>query len=139
MNALLKKLEEQLPDFAAACKLYDVPADKAIPSFEFFPERDRVAMQKLSELVLIIRAANRIANNGEEWLPNFSDGKWKSVPWFYMEGPGGSSGFLYGVCVSWDSDSDVGSRLCCFNDTVGDYVAEKFFANYKAFFVVEQK
>ncbi len=139
MKTLLKKLEEQLPSFEAACKLYDVPADKAIPSFEFFPERDRVAMQKLSELVLIIRAANRIANDGEEWLPNFSDGKWKSVPWFAMEGLGGSSGFRFLVCDYWYSNSGVGSRLCCFNDTVGEYVADKFLANYKAFFVVEQK
>ena len=137
MNALLKKLEEQLPSFEAACKLYDVPADKAVPSFEFFPGRDREAMRKLSELVLIIRAANRIANDGEEWMPDYSDGKWKYVPWFDMEGKGGSSGFRYYVCGAWDSTSSVGSRLTFFNDTVGEYITEKFFENYKAFFVIE--
>ncbi|HMU70266.1 MAG TPA: hypothetical protein PJ995_21600 [Cyclobacteriaceae bacterium] len=139
MKDLRKKLEEQLTSFEAACKMYDVPADKAVPAFEFFPERDRVAMQKLSELVLIIRAANKIANNGEEWLPTFNDGKWKSVPWFKMKGPGGSGGFRFNDFGNWNSFSFVGSRLCFLNDTVGEYVVEKFHENYKAFFVVDKK
>lgn len=139
MKALLKKLKEQLPDFNAACKLYDVPADKAVPDFAFFPERDREAMQKFTELVLIIRAANRIANNGEEWIIDYNDKKWKSVPWFAMAGPGGSSGFRYRVYGRWRSHSFVGSRLSFFNDTVVEYVTDKFLQNYKAFFVIEPK
>ena len=138
MKNLTAQLKEQLPSFEAACKIEGLESDKVIPDFAFFPERDREAMQKLSELVIIIKAANRIANDGKEWIPEYgsnTEAKWE--PWFELDGLGGSSGFRFGGCGRWASGSRVGSRLCFFNSEVGDYVVTTFLAHYEKFFVTK--
>ncbi|HUN56452.1 MAG TPA: hypothetical protein VMU29_14960 [Smithella sp.] len=135
MKTTTELLKEQLTDFKDACKIEGLNPRAVIPGFYFFPENDRQAMRKLSELVIIIRTANRIANGGKEWIPDYDDSNEKLEPRFRMFGKGGSSGFPFGGCAYWASASAVGSRLCFINDEVGNYVVETFLDHYRAFFV----
>lgn len=130
----MKKLT-QLKTFEDACKLLGLDADKIVPDFSCYPEQDREAMLAHAKLVIITRAANRIGNNGEDWIPDWDNGRWdKYYPWFYMDG--GSSGFRVDVYVNWRSLSYVGSRLCFVSRAAAEYVAEQFIDLYRAYFVI---
>lgn len=103
------KLEKQLTSFEDACKIEELDHTKVIPDFALFPEEDREAMIKHAELVIIIRAANRIANDGKPWKANHDDSNQdKYEPYFC----GGSSGFQYNDYDNWNSNSNVSSHLC---------------------------
>jgi hypothetical protein len=56
-----------------------------------------------AKLVIIARAANRLANKGKVWKPNFADhNQYKYTPWFYHGRvlPGfGSASTMFGVRV----------------------------------------
>lgn len=126
---------EELKSLEDACKVLCLDAEKVMPDFSMFPERDRAAMTAHAALVIITRAANKIDNNGKEWEPDWDNGKWdKYYNWFWMNG--GSSGFRFRVCDDWYSDSNVGSRLCFKSKEVAEYVANQFSALYKDYFVM---
>jgi hypothetical protein len=126
---------KQLKTFGDACKVEGLDATKVIPDFAFYPEQDRKAMIAHAKLVIIVRAANRLANKGKEWKPDWDNGKWdKYYAWFWMDG--GSSGFRFDDCASWDSDSDVGSRLCFISKAACEHVANQFIDLYRDYFVM---
>jgi len=130
----MKKLE-QLKTFEGACKVEGLDPKKAIPSFAEYSSKDRKAMIAHAKLVIIARAANRIANGGKEWKADFANQtQGKYTPYFYHE-PGGSSGFRFGVCDDWHSGSHVGSRLCFISREVGEYVGKTFIKLYNEYFL----
>ena len=84
-------------------------------------------MKAHARLVIIVRAANRLANNGKEWKPNFSDtNQRKYEAWFVR----GSSGFRFFGYAYWNALSLVGSRLCFISSEVAEYVATTFIKEY---------
>jgi hypothetical protein len=100
----LKKLT-----FEEACKIEKIDPKKVKPDFSFLPVKERKAMVAISKIVIMVKAANRIANNGKAWKANHKNNEVKFEPRWYM---GGSSGFRYRDCDGWHSRSLVGSRLC---------------------------
>jgi len=98
--------------FAKACKLEGLDAKKIVAASTqlaaLLPKKDRKSSIASTILVIMIKAANRLANDGKEWIPDFNDGTWKYEPRFLMA----SSGFRYGGYGAWSSNSNVGSRLC---------------------------
>lgn len=124
-------LEAQLTSFEDACKIEGLDPKKVIPDFSCYPEADRKSMIAHAKLVIIVRAANRIANDNKLWTPDFSDSNDKYEAWFDLEG--GSSGFQFYVFDFWLSVSYVGSRLCFISSEACEYVAETFIELYKEY------
>ena len=124
----------ELKTFEDACKVLGLDSEKVLPDFSAYPEKHQKAMAAHSKLVLIAQAANKIANDGEEWTPDWNDeDQWKYYPWFEM---GGSSGFRFGDFGHWYSNADVGSRLCFISREVARYVGETFIDLYKDYFTL---
>jgi len=121
-----------LKTFEDACKVEKLNAKKVIPDFKLYPAKDRKAMIAHAKLVIIARAANRLANGGKAWKADFSNhDQYKYYPWFYQEsGNGGSSGFRYYDYDAWSSLATVGSRLCFLNYELAKYVGETFLKLY---------
>ena len=125
----------KLKTFEGACKVLGLNAKKVIPSFAGYPLRDRKAMIAHAKLVIIVRAANRIANGGKDWKPDWDNGQWdKYHVWFWMNG--GSSGFRSDGYADWDSRSGVGSRLCFISREVAKHVGKQFIKLYKDYFIL---
>lgn len=125
---ILKQLEEKLTSFKDACKIEGLDPEKVIPSFEHFPEEDIKAMKAHAKWVIMVKAANRIANGGNRWFPDFTDGSWKYEIWWWYEKDveRGSSGFRFGDDDGWRARSGVGSRLCFIDRIVAKYLGENF-------------
>jgi hypothetical protein len=124
----------KIKTFADACKVLGLEAKKVVPDFSSFPAKDRKAMIAHAKLVIIARAINKVCNKGKEWKPDWNNNKWdKYYPWFYM---GGSSGFRFYDCASWDSYSDVGSRLCFISSEAAKHAGNQFIKLYKEYFVM---
>ena len=109
------KTIEQLT-FEKACKVEKLDAKKIILAYtnlaKLFPGRDRKSIIAEPKVRIMIKAANRLANNGKEWIPDFDNyDQLKYEPYFIL----GSSGFRFGDYVGWNADSGVGSRLCFIN------------------------
>ena len=129
----MKKIE-QLKTFEDACTVLKLNAKKVLPDFSCYPKQDHAAMQAHAKLVIIARAANRLANKGKEWKPNWGNSsQWKYYPWFEM---GGSSGFRFYGDDYWASGSDVGSRLCFISREVAIYIGKQFTDLYKDYFTL---
>lgn len=71
----------------------------------------------------------------EGWEPDWNDhSEYKYYPWFEM---GGSSGFRFGVYVTWLSLSHVGSRLCFKTRELAQYAGKQFIDVYKQFMIIK--
>lgn len=120
--------------FEDACAVEKLNPKKAVPDFKLYPTKDRKAMIAHAKLVIIARVLNKLANEGKQWKPDWSNySQWKYYPWFEM---GGSSGFRSNVCDNWCSGSYVGSRLCFISSEVARYAGEQFTKLYKDYFVM---
>jgi hypothetical protein len=118
-----------LKTFEDACLVEKLNPKKVLPDFKLYPAKDRKAMIAHAKLVIIARAANRLANGGKVWKANFGNhDQWKYAPWLYMES--GSSGFRFGDYDYWYSRTLVGSRLCFISSEVAKYVGETFIKLY---------
>lgn len=123
-----------LKTFEDACKVEKLDPKKVLPDFSNYPEEDRKSMEAHAKLVIIVSAANRLANKGNKWVPDFSNrSEYKYEAWFDLEG--GSSGFRSHVYDRWYTHSCVGSRLCFISREVCQYVAEQFIEIYKEYFL----
>lgn len=121
---------KKLKTFQSACKIENVNPKTIIPDFSQWSKKDQKAMIAHAKLVIIVRAANRLANDGKEWTPDWKDSsEWKYESWFYLGR--GSSGFRFYDCAYWGSSSSVGSRLCFKSREVGEYVAKQFLNLYE--------
>jgi hypothetical protein len=124
----------QLKTFEDACKVEGLDAEKVIPDFSCYPEKNRKAMVAHAKLVIIAQAANKLENEGNEWIPDWNDfDQYKYYPWFEM---GGSSGFRFVGYDHWFSHSTVGSRLCFISRNVATYIGETFVDLYKEYFTL---
>lgn len=124
-----------LKTFEDACKVLDLDAEKVTPDFSSFPENDQKAMLAHAQLIIIAKAANKLANKGKEWTPDWDNNKWdKWHPWFWMDG--GSSGFRFNGSDDRRSCSYVGSRLCFISEKVSDYIANQFLDLFRDYFVM---
>ena len=137
MTKLPKEFLKKFKDFKTfedACKISGLDSNKVIPDFSFYPKKDRKAMIAHAKLVIIVCAANKIENDGKEWIPDWSN--WDEIKyesWFYLKE--GSSGFRSDVCDGWSADTDVGSRLCFKSLNLAKYIAIQFIDLYKAYFL----
>jgi len=124
-----------LKTFEDACKVLGHDPKKIIPDFSCYPEQHRKSMIAHSKLVIIVQAANQIANGGKQWIPDFTNFKeYKYEAWFYLE-ENGSSGFRFLDYDGWNAGSVVGSRLCFISREVCEYVANQFIDLYKEYFI----
>jgi len=117
---------EQLKTFEDACELLNL--DHGHSDFGLFPEHKRETIKAMLMLFIIIRAANQIANNGKEWLPDLSnDNEYKCYPLFEING----SSFQHIGFDVWRTNSDISYRHCFISDEVGEYIVTKFIDLYK--------
>ncbi|WP_407277373.1 hypothetical protein R5O20_02755 [Tenacibaculum maritimum] len=124
-----------LKTFEDACKVEKLNPKTVIPDFSCYPEADRKSMEAHAKLVIIVRAANRLANDGKQWVPDFTNfDERKYEAWFDLE-ENGSSGFRFYVYVYWNTLSRVGSRLCFISREVCEYIGKQFLDTYKEYFM----
>lgn len=122
---------EKIESFEDACKAEDLNPETVIPDFSCYPEKDRKSMVAHAKLVIIVRAVNRLANGGAEWIPDFDNvSQDKYEIWFRK---GGSSGFRFNDCDYWYSASVVGSRLCFISREIAEETAEQFIDLYNEY------
>jgi len=120
----MKKYKE-LKTFEDACKVLELDPKQVIPDFSCYPEKDRASMIAHAKLVIIVRAANKLANNGKEWTPDFSNyNERKYEIWFDYDAS--SSAFRCLVCAYWGTVSSVGSRLCFNSSEIAEYIGNQF-------------
>ncbi len=121
-----------LKTFEQACKVENLDPLRVIPDVSAYLAKDRVSMIAHAKILTIVRAANRLANQGEEWVPDFSSWEQpKYTPWFEYDK--GSSGFRCGGCGAWYACSTVGSRLCFSSRDVAKYIGEQFIDLYNEY------
>lgn len=100
--------------FEVSCKMLRLDPKKVIPDFPYLPTKEGKAMAAHLKCVIMVKAANKIANGGKEWTPKYGDNTpVKYEPWWKHEG--GSHGFRYDGYDHWHWYSVVGSRLCFFD------------------------
>lgn len=128
----MQKLTD-LKTFEDACTIEGIKPDSITASG--LSQEDNNALLALAKLFIIVRAANRLINDGKEWKPDYNDNTWKYFAWFAMDG--GSGGFRYDDCAHWTSGSSVGSRLCFKTSEAAEYIGTQFTDLYKAFMVIE--
>jgi hypothetical protein len=123
---------KKLKTFEDACKIEGLDPKKVIPDFSCYPEKDRKSMEAHAKLVIVVRAANRIENDGKEWTQDFSNwDEYKYEIWFEYDK--GSSGFRYFAYDYWYSDSFVGSRLCFKTSELAEYIGNQFIDLYNEY------
>lgn len=120
----------QLKSFEDACRIEGLDHTKVIPDFSCYPEKDRKSMEAHAKIVIVVRAANRLANDGQEWTPDFNNRRqWKYEIWWEK----GSSGFRFDGYEGWRTRTNCGSRLCFISSEVAEYVAKQFEALYNEY------
>ncbi|MBN4061635.1 hypothetical protein JYU20_00370 [Bacteroidales bacterium AH-315-I05] len=130
----MEKLKD-LKTFEDACKALKLNAEKVIPDFSCYPKKDRNALVAHAKLVIIVRAANKIENEGKEWFPNWKNSTRKYHIWFNMNDSSSASGFASCEYDCWRSLSVVSSRLCFKSMPVVEHVTTQFLDLYEAYFV----
>lgn len=94
--------------------------------FNRLPLSEHLKWQYIAELLA------KTLNEG--WKPDWNNSiQCKYVPWFEMAG---SSGFRFGGCDCWDTDSAVGSRLCYKSSELAKYAGEQFSEVYRKFMCI---
>lgn len=83
--------------------------------FKSLPEEDCAYMAAMYKRLVVTDAKNREVNNGERWMPDYSNGKWdKHYPLVYAKKNPAGVGFVvddsfYGRTGTY---AHCGSRLC---------------------------
>ena len=147
-EALLKILQEQLnpenqkPEkwqdiktFEDACKVVE-PNASQLTVLEQIPiaDKDVLAVQAVMKLTIVSRAMNKLANDGKEWKPDWTNtSEYKYYPWLKYKSGSGFSGYDYG-CDG--TDAGVGSRLCFKTSDMAEHAAEHFNGLYNDFFTL---
>lgn len=120
----------QLKTFGDACEVEKLDPKKVIPDFSCYPKKDQASMIAHAKLVIIVRAANRLANGGKEWRPDFDNGSQLKYEIWFTKSP---SGFRFVGFDFWLSHSYVGSRLCFLSREVAEYIATTFIGLYNEY------
>ncbi len=119
-----KTIFDKVKTFEDACNV------KGINMFEWFDKYNNIPKHILAEMQLeiIIEVMN------EGWTPNWKDSsEYKWYPYFDL---GGSGFSLYG-CLTRNSVSGVGVRLCTKNEDLCRYIATQFIDIYKDYMTIE--
>lgn len=123
------KTEELLKDlnsFEDACRIEGLDPATVIPDFAGFPEEDRASMIAHAKIVIIVKAANRLANGGQPWKADFTNEDQFKYEALFIAGRG-SAGFRFNDDFNlWGSGSAVGSRLCFISREVTQIISERF-------------
>lgn len=123
------KKHTDIKTFKDACEYLKLDSKSIIPDSSCFPEKHRKALDANAKLIIIVEAVNTIDNNGKEWFPDWTNpNEYKYYPWF--EKGSSASGFSYGDCVGWHSDTTIGSRLCFRTQEISEYVGTQFLDLY---------
>jgi len=123
-------ITDKVKSFEDACQLLGIEPN--VPEVSMLPENHQKAIVAHYKLVIIAEAIN------EGWKPNWDN--WderKYYPWFDLEGSSSGAGFSFNVFVGWDSDSDVGSRLCFKTWELAEYIGKTFIDLYKDYFLLD--
>lgn len=130
----MEKLND-LKTFEDACKILGIdPATVIAPGTV---QEDTAALVALAKLLIIVRAANRLVNEGKDWKPDWNDDdQYKYFAYFWMDDKS-SSGFQYDGFGYWGSVTVVGSRLAFKTSEAAEYIGNQFIELYKAFMVIE--
>lgn len=113
--SLVKTVEDLLAEHGLTKEEFDEQCKGLSP--------DEVAYRIIKMLVIALN---------EGWVPDWNDSdQYKYFPWFYM---GGSAGFRFNVCDSWDSY--VGSRLCFKSRELAEHAGRHFTEVYKQFMII---
>jgi hypothetical protein len=90
-----------------------------------------VAHTKLS---IIARAMNKLNNNGEEWVPDWTNSnQYKYYPWLEYKAGSGFSSSLY---VYGSTTTLVGSRLCFMTSDMAKHAGTQFNDLYNQLFTL---
>lgn len=88
---------------------------ETLKAFDALPEEDRAYMTAVYKRLVVTDAKNREVNNGERWMPDYSNGKWdKYYPYVYAKKNPAGVGFVVGdtLCGNTRTITYCGSRLC---------------------------
>lgn len=93
-------------------------------------ENDTPDEAAYKELKVIIKALNKEANDGAEWIADWGDSNQiKYIPYFYNSG----SGLSLHVFVYWHSTTIVPGRLCLISNPAAEYVGTQFIEIYRRY------
>ena len=126
----MKKVES----YEQACEIEGLdPA--ATPDLSMLPAYLQKSTMSFIRLVIIVRAINKLANDGNVWIPDFEDltqKKWQ--PMFCLKkdksNPSGFR-FVFSCYVNVSSAAPSGSRLCFKNESDSDYAGVQFQSDYR--------
>lgn len=91
-------------------------------------KKDRKSNVAHAKLLIIVRAANRLANDGKEWIPDYDNyDETKYEPVFDLS----YGGLRFVVFGGWRSGTVCCSRLCFIRREVCIYIAKTFISDYK--------
>lgn len=88
-------------------KACEILGKTPVPELEDLSDNDKVSSDAYDRLVICIRVMNMI--DGKIWIPVYDGSEWHYYPVFTPNKSG--FGFSYSHCVSWITNSIVGSRL----------------------------
>lgn len=101
----------------------------ALMAFEALPETDRRYQEATYKRMVVIEALNKEANEGKNWSPDWSNGKWdKYYSWAWLKKNPAGVGFVVGVtyCDYARARTGVGSRLCFKSSELVQYFNTQF-------------
>jgi hypothetical protein len=107
----------------------DVLADNGLTLDQFNSQCQGLTVDEIN--YRLAKLLTKSLNEG--WTPDWNNtSESKYVPWFEM----GSSGFLFGGCGIWRSDSHVGSRLCFKTRELAEHAGNHFTDVYRKFMLI---
>ena len=117
----------KIKTYEDACKIEKLNP-KALPVVSMLPKAERDAIVAHYKLTVVVRAINRVQNNGKQWKPNWNDSnEYKYYPWFSVKAsktkPSGS-GLAYDNFSCGSTGTDLGARLVFKTWESGKYTAE---------------
>lgn len=122
----------EIKTYEDACKALGI--EPPVIDFSMMPQKHQKALTAHSKLIIIAEAVN------EGWTPNWSDTdeyKYELFP-DVIEDSSKPSGFelSYHGCVSWGTDTYVGSRLCFKSREVAKHTFETFKKLYEDYLLI---
>lgn len=125
---------ENIKTFEDACKVVKPSLAQMTVLSLNDPDKDVLACQAVMKLTIVSRAMNKLANDGKEWKPDWSDSsEYKYYPWLKYKAGSGFSDYDY-VCDR--TYTDVGSRLCFKTRAMAEHSAKHFKQLYNEFFTL---
>ncbi len=115
-----------------AYKVLGIDRDKALPDYSAMPEKHQVALTAHADLIIVIAALNLVANEGKEWMPDWSNyNEKKYYPYFNLE-----NGLVFLDVYGWFTLTLASSRLCFKSRDLAKYAAEQFKELYERYYLL---